>query len=233
KYNVRVISQSNQGLSAARNTGIANATGDYIHFLDVDDWLNLQYYEEMLKAAIHTGADIACSGVENEHSPMETFLYKHQLLVSNANDKIRLSNVDNMGFVWRYLFRTQFLRDNNLIFEKGRLIEDLAFSLQAVYWANRIVSVPGAVYYYRYRSNSILTSRSKAMHKKRNEDYRYAEKFCVDFAKSHHLNLKGADDKLFKYKLVGVPFLKKQISSNGKERWFLFGKLPVFQKKIL
>ncbi|GHU67910.1 hypothetical protein FACS189413_03600 [Bacteroidia bacterium] len=233
QYDVCLINQSNQGLSAARNAGIVNATGDYIHFLDVDDWLNLEYYEKMLQAALATNADIACSGIENERMPMQTFLYRHQLLVSNADDKIRLSNVDNMGFCWRYLFRTQLLRDNNLIFEVGRLIEDLVFSLQAVYWANRIVSVPDAVYYYRHRSGSILTSKSKAIHKKRNKDYRHAEKFCVDFAERHHLNIKGGGRQSFQYKSLGIPFLKKRIEQDGKVRWYLFGKLLVFQKKVI
>ena len=63
-YPVKIVAhERNSGLSAARNTGIDNAQGDYIHFMDVDDLLNTDFYKSMVEAIVSTGSDIACSGV--------------------------------------------------------------------------------------------------------------------------------------------------------------------------
>ena len=70
-YPVRIIShEHNKGLSAARNTGIDNATGDFIHFMDVDDLLNTDFYKKMVEAIVVTDADIACSSVINRKSTL-------------------------------------------------------------------------------------------------------------------------------------------------------------------
>jgi glycosyltransferase involved in cell wall biosynthesis len=144
-YPVRVIHQENQGLSAARNAGIAAATGQYLHFMDVDDLINLDFYRAMVDALLLTDADIACSGMVNEIKPRRTLLFPDRMLLLLTDDKLAVTQVGRRGYVWRYLFRKSFLDQTNLRFEVGRLVEDLPFSLQAVYYAQSVVTVPDAV----------------------------------------------------------------------------------------
>ncbi|MDR1653536.1 MAG: glycosyltransferase [Prevotellaceae bacterium] len=182
--------EHNKGLSAARNAGIDCATGEYIHFMDVDDLLNLEFYEKMADASTLTAADIACCGVVHEPRPKLSYLFDHHLLVTTVQDKMKLTNAHKEGYCWRFMFRTDFLRSQNIRFEEGRLIEDLTFVLQSVYFAKKVVAVPHAVYYYKLRQNSILTTVDKQKRQKLSRDWRHAHNFCIAFAKEHNFSLK-------------------------------------------
>jgi hypothetical protein len=123
--------------------------------------------------------------------------------------------------------------ENNLWFEKGRLIEDIFYSMQAVSWANRVVVVPHAVYFYKNRENSILTSTNKEIRKKRRNDYKYFKRFCVDFAQKNGVHtLKDEQVGWIQYKLFGIPIMKKRVSDNGRMSVYLFG-CQVLRKKNL
>ena len=155
RYPVKLIRQENQGVSTARNTGIAAATGEYLHFMDVDDAVNLDFYERMLEAALATDADMACCEVVHERLPGLSMFFSDKLVVADPEDKMVLTNVGNQGFCVKYLFRTDFLNNSGLRFEKELChSEDLVLTIQAVYFANKIVSVPHAVYYYKNRADA-------------------------------------------------------------------------------
>jgi glycosyltransferase involved in cell wall biosynthesis len=192
KYPVKLISHGeNRGLSAARNTGIDTAQGEYIHFMDVDDSINNDYYREMVKAITETGADIACSGVINEPKPHRSILFKEQILLTTVPNKLKATNVGKRGYVWRYLFSVNLLKKHNLRFEEGRFIEDLLFSLPAVYLSGKIVTVPNAIYRYILRENSIMTKKEKSHRKKRRKDLRYVKEFRHNFAREHKFRIPG------------------------------------------
>jgi glycosyltransferase involved in cell wall biosynthesis len=191
KYPVRIIHQENRGLSAARNTGMDSATGEYIHFMDVDDWINLDYYSYMMDAILLTDADMACGGMVNEIKPHRTLLYSERLLLSIIDDKLSITNVGRRGYVWRYLFKKSFLDEKKLRFEVGRLVEDLPFSLQAVYFAEKIVTVPNAIYYYKKRENSIMMTKHPVARKKRHEGWIKTKEFRQQFAIEHNIRIPG------------------------------------------
>ncbi|MDR2684774.1 MAG: glycosyltransferase [Prevotellaceae bacterium] len=231
--NLKIINQENLGLSAARNIGIKAASGDYIHFFDVDDLINADFYEKMLDAILFADADAACCSVIHEKHPQQTTIFSERIIAVNPDDKLSLCKVWTQGYVWKYLFRRSFLLENNLQFEHGRFIEDMAYSMQAVFWANRVIVVPHAVYFYKYRQNSILNAKSKKMGKKRRRDYKYFKQFCMDFAQKNGLQSIQNDYAVWtQYKLFGIPIIKKQVLGNGRTRWYLFG-CKVLRKKII
>lgn len=194
QYPVRIIEHKiNRGLSAARNTGIDEANGAYIHFMDVDDAINTDYYKNLVDAIVETDADIACGGMIQERYRYKTQRFKKRSVLTNAYDKLKATYVGKWGYVWRYLFRTDFLRQQNLRFEEGRFIEDLMFSLPAVFYSDKLVIVPGSEYYYYYRENSIMTNKDKAHREKRHKDAMYARAFRKEFAKKHKIKLYGVD----------------------------------------
>jgi len=186
QYPVKVINQTNQGLSAARNAGTNTATGDYIHFFDVDDYINLDFYKNMIDALDHTNADIACSGMVNEVKPHRTLLFSERLFLKNIEDKMSVTHVGRYGYVWRYLFKKSFLEQNKLAFKVGILVEDMPFSLSAVFYANSIVTVPNATYYYKKRENSIMNTKDPERRKKRHEGVLQARAFKKQFTKEHN-----------------------------------------------
>lgn len=207
-YPVRLISlEKNRGLSAARNAGINAASGEYLHFMDVDDAVNDEFYERLAEAVMQTGADIACSGMVNEPKPHRTTIYHELRVLDSLGDKLKVTNVGVWAFVVRYLFRVDLLKDNNLRFEEGRLIEDMPFSLPAVYFANKVVLVPGAVYTYILREGSIMTTKNKAHRRRRHRDHRHAKEFRHNFARSHGFKIPGVPTALGPLSLFYVKWL--------------------------
>ncbi len=227
---VKYIHLPNAGNYAARNTGIRAATGTYLHFMDVDDAVSLDFYQKMVEAAIATEAEMVCCGFFFERFPVQSQRYEHALLASTVGDKLALTRVDKYGACWRYLFKTSFLHERALFFNELRAAQDRVFSLRAVYYANRIVSVPDAVYIYKNRAGSITTSTALKPMKKRHADRKAAEITIDEFARRHGFSLVRTIREQWQYKLLGLPLLSKRIFHTGAIKWYLFG-IPVFQKK--
>lgn len=228
---VKYIYQQNEGLSGARNKGIESASGEYIHFMDADDLITLEFYEKMLQAAIDTHSDMAYCGFVFERFPNQTQRIEHRVLLSKTEDKIRETNVCNYAACWRYIFRLSFLKEKELYFEAGRLAEDRIFSIQAVFFARRIVSVPGVMYIYKNRKNAITTTKDSKLRRKRHEDRKYANQFQTDFARQQGFSLdRGLNYRHWQFKFLGIPFVTKRIYHTGRIRWY-FLNIPVFQKK--
>ncbi|MDR1671494.1 MAG: glycosyltransferase [Alistipes sp.] len=194
---VRIVEMGrNRGLSAARNAGMEAATGEYIHFMDVDDAINDEFYQRLAEAVVATGADVACCGMVNEPKPHRTLLFDEQRVLTTTDDKMRTTNVGQWSFVWRYLLRAEMLREHDLRFEEGRLVEDMAFSIPAVYFARTLVVVPGAVYTYMLRPGSIMQTRSRAHRRRRHRDHRHAKTMRHNFARSHGFRIPGVPTRL-------------------------------------
>ncbi len=192
----------NSGLSAARNKGMEVAKGSYIHFMDVDDAINADFYKALAEAIMATQADIAVSGMINEIKPHRTMLFQEQRVLSSIQEKLKATNVGKWGYVWRYVFRIDFLKAHHLRFEEGRLIEDLPFSLPAVVFADKLVLVPEAVYTYMLRENSIMTKKDKAHRKRRRKDLQYVKAFRQEFARKHKIKIPGVPTGRLSYYYV-------------------------------
>lgn len=233
QFPVKLIEQTNKGVSAARNAGIRVATGDYIHFLDADDIINLEFYEKMLTAALLSNADIACSGLVHERLPAISYSYQESILVSTTEDKMRLTNVGNQGYSVKYLFKKSLLDKHQLFFDEDmQVAEDMVFTFKAVYWANRIVTVPGATYYYKHRINSAMTTKGGLKRVDRRLKIQEAKRRRDLFAQENNIYIKGRPTKQdIGYKLFGfIPFFNKRIFDTGRIRWYLFG-ICVMQRK--
>ncbi len=174
-HEVRLLrNPENRGLSYTRNRGIREASGAYLHFMDVDDRITPDFYELMMRAIRESGAELACCGMVHEWDRAKTQRFVERKVYIDRHDRLLVTWAGRWGYAVRYLFPTAFLRDRGLAFEEGRLIEDLPFSFAAVCLADSLVTVPGAEYLYVHAPGSIMRSRSRAVHERRRRDRRHA-----------------------------------------------------------
>lgn len=142
---IKILKQENSGAANARNNGLRKAKGEYIHFMDADDFINLDYYEKMLDAAIKTGADIACSEVNEKGYAFPNF--KSMEILISQSEKFWKTRANRLRPAWRFLFKKSFLDKFDIKFPKDVFTgEDGYFVAQAVANANKVVTVPGACY---------------------------------------------------------------------------------------
>ncbi len=163
--NIRIINQSNAGLSAARNAGLDAASGDYIFFLDSDDFIFDGKLTEVL--AKIDGEDVVYFNATRYFDASNTFekvvaLSEHYCLSGIAYFEAVESQKRNLPFVCVCggLYKRTFLLQNNLYNEPGIFHEDSYFTPQVLLRATSVSSVDVCLYAYRIRQGSITQSVS-------------------------------------------------------------------------
>lgn len=157
-----VIHKKNGGLSDARNCGLKIATGEYILYVDSDDFLELDACDHLV-SAITTGVDFVV-GVIKEIKGEKISYQKHTNLISGkeylAREYIIKSIENNEWYAPAVLnlYRRNFLLDNNLLYRVGYYFEDIEMLPRLCLAANKIVYVDYPFYNYVIRNDSIMTS---------------------------------------------------------------------------
>ena len=166
KSNVKIISQQNKGLGGARNTGIKNATGDYLLFLDADDRLFPMVVEDLLNIAQHENLDIlefSAQGI-NEKGQI---LYR----VSNIRPVFfsgfdYYNSIRYMNSACNKLYKRNFLMENDLLFLEKIYIEDFEFNTRCFAKVQRIQATDLLVAHFLQSQNSITRNTDEGKKKK-------------------------------------------------------------------
>jgi glycosyltransferase involved in cell wall biosynthesis len=178
----------NKGLPAARHTGVENATGEYIHFMDSDDWLSPDFYETLVHGAEKANADVAACSVYYEKKPNKSIWFRKSEVLSDTNAKFKRTEVTMLGWAWRYLIRRNFWNERNFYFPDLVPMEDKPVMISMMYYANAVVFCPAAVYFYKNRENSILNKTHDAAREKQKRTNRHkARKLFKDFMKTNNI----------------------------------------------
>lgn len=162
---VVVIHKENGGLSDARNAGLSVARGDYVYFLDSDDYIMNDAIEHLVAVAEREQADIVCFGAiefseDPDYRPNEVkFAHSYETASGAVIMRQRYENNEWIHSTPFQLFRTDFLEKENLLFKRGILYEDVLFTGIAYVRARRVAVLGERLYFYRIRAGSIMNTR--------------------------------------------------------------------------
>lgn len=174
---VRLISQDNKGVSAARNLGIGQAKGEYIMFVDADDYLIRDALKDPLQLAANNHLEVLLFDYLSVTESNQ--LYDDQNYGSSNTQILRIyesgpefiAEVDFRNYCWNYIIRKDFLLQNGISFDEGRLCEDSVFNSRVFIAAKHIAHVNLKVYCYVHHEDSTVHRR----------DERHLRKYVSDF----------------------------------------------------
>lgn len=178
---ITLISQKNQGLSGARNTGVKAASGEYTVFLDSDDWLDTQAVKAAVEAAEKENADAVLWGYVREFgeksapkkifdgdrvfNAAETQSEIHRRMAGLSGGELaRPENADAVVTAWGKLYKTRLIKENGLEFVDTKIIgtEDALFNLQYFGFVKKCVFLDKPFNHYRKDNETSLTRSYKA-----------------------------------------------------------------------
>lgn len=153
---IKVIHKKNGGAASARNTGMEKVTGEYVCFVDSDDYVSLDFVQRLVEEAEKYKADIAACSFESLYlNRKEKNEFKKSLEVYVTKEYLKLFLVDwSCALAWNKIFRAQLLK--NIRFEEGHKIDDEFFTYKVVMQAKKIVHFNEPLYKYRMRVSGVM-----------------------------------------------------------------------------
>ena len=158
---IKVIHQQNGGLSAARNAGLDIATGDYIGFVDSDDYIAPEMYEKLYEALVQSDADVSICNfqrVDEEGNRLKTREKINNDIFTNYQALTELQGNKGLCFiiVCNKLFNKALF--NEVRFPLGKKCEDNYIAHKLIYNSKRAVCIDDILYYYLQRETSIMSN---------------------------------------------------------------------------
>lgn len=159
-YRIVVVDKPNGGLSDARNAGLKVATGDYVSFVDGDDWIGIDLYEKVAsEVEAYPNIDIMTFSIKKVYPNGKEIVlsYKMDEKPIKGEDYFRKSNY--YVNAWSKIYRRFFIKDK--LFIKGLLHEDVPYTVVVINEAEKVANLNDVYYYYRQeREGSILNTYS-------------------------------------------------------------------------
>lgn len=228
---IKVIRQENSGVSVARNNGLAIAQGEYVGFVDSDDWVDTNFFEKLYNASQKFGAEVVAGDFlwHKGNSQKPKMKYKDEKFYTETSEKIKNALIPKFNYTCNKIYKRESLLKLNLPFEKGRYYEDMIWLVQAIYYLYGFATVPNTFYHYRRHGESIVMQTSA----KHLADWAYAENKMLEFMREHNIPILVPCKKAEKVKvaLFGIDFLKVEYYLPNTTKYKLFGFLPILTVK--
>lgn len=191
----RVFHKKNGGVSAARNLGIKEAKGEWVTFIDADDFVGETYIHGLLQPVLQENkVDFVHGGCTNyENGQITSVNQEYDYFVGHDKGKLFSSF---RGLVVSKLFKTEILHQHNLFFdEEMKIAEDMAFTMDYLFYVNSYALVPEKGYYYRRDNEGSATHIIKWMsYQQARKSFMHLYKATVDYVSEN--SIKDSDSLL-------------------------------------
>lgn len=158
---VRLIQQENAGLSSARNTGLQVACGEWVVFVDSDDYIHRDFVSQLVQVAQKTNSDIV-------NCRYKSFSNDNLKLKKDPREKIvHLAGVDSVNhlfaqhrgaYIVKSIYKKDLFIENDIVFPVGKTFEDVYTRPKLQYFASKVTYINDPLYYYRIRPDSITST---------------------------------------------------------------------------
>lgn len=253
-YDVKVINQKNQGLSVARNTGVKKAKGEYIIFLDSDDYIENDLLKN-INESLDNNPDLVRFQIQEVFENTDDVHVYNEEGFTGCKGVEAFSKICKYHYVenaWAYAIKRKYYEDNKFQFAPGTIHEDYGLIPLIIIKANIVNSISYVGYNYVQRSGSIMSQKDYEKTKKKVDDFynhylyliKEIDKTNLDskMFKSFISNslilkiceLKGKDYKLYKNKLKEDRVFDNLLTdtTNRKVKKILFKISPKLFEKI-
>lgn len=179
---ISLYSQENGGQSKARNKGISLARGQYVCFVDSDDFILEKSLGRVVEEALKLNLEILTYNFySGDVETIKQTAYHSTYQIEKIQTGIQFIEQHNyFNYAWNYLLLRSFLLDNNLKFVEGKFCEDGMFTMQSFLCAQKVAALDAYVYCYVIRPNSTMTRTDLSHQLKMIEDYQYVIFFLTD-----------------------------------------------------
>ncbi|MDR3151284.1 MAG: glycosyltransferase [Holosporaceae bacterium] len=229
---ITVINQENFGPGAARNAGLAAASGEYLGFVDSDDWIGENFFEKLYEIAHTYEADVAATNIIRAYPSgrrRNKVTVRENNVYSSISDKFAVTQTPRMCYIYNKIYKADFIRKLNITFRAGVCFEDIDFSVRALFFAKRLATTSEAIYYYAV--NKLSMTRSKETDKIV-RDLLLSREIITDFAEKHgvYFDNKYQMKRKIRYSLLGICLLEIH-EWNTAKKFYLFGSILFFEIK--
>ena len=161
---IKVIHKKNGGLSDARNVGMSQATGEYMVFIDSDDYWESDLLKSVFDFNKNGDLDIVVFGyvadfygADSSITHTENHIEETKVIIKESQSVVDIKHKNLLGYAWNKVYRTSLIRGRNLMFAKGvSYVEDILFNSQAFQCAKKVGFLGMPLYHYSQRSSETL-----------------------------------------------------------------------------
>jgi len=179
KYDVIVVKEKNSGLSTARNNGVKKAKGEYLLFVDSDDYLEKDLLKN-INDNLSDNPDVLRFQIKEVDEDKETNYNEEGFDTTNGADAFnKISKYHYIENAWAYAINRKYYLDNNYKFKDGSYHEDFGLIPLVIIKANTVKSISYIGYNYRQRNNSIMNNNDYEKTKKKVKDFLNHYKYLI------------------------------------------------------